>query len=112
LTKSQALPEQQNQTVAGAPPQVLTRGPQVESAPAPKLPSYLKNQNLKTSVLIEFLVTASGVSTPSLIGSSGNEEVDRLAAKGRSAMDLHGRALNEGKIDRRKVRLRINFEVD
>jgi len=39
LTKSQALPEQQNQTVAGAPPQVLTRGPQVESAPAPKLPS-------------------------------------------------------------------------
>ena len=54
----------QNQTVKSSDPLILTHGPQVISSTIPHLPEYLKNQNLKTNVLIEFLVAADGNSSP------------------------------------------------
>jgi TonB family protein len=100
-----------NQTVASPATPALTRGPLVQYSPAPKLPSYLKNQNLKSSVLIEFLVSAKGSTIPSLIGTSGNEELDALALKTAKTW-LFQPALQNGQAVDSKVRLRINFEIE
>ena len=105
------LVDKPNQTVSGAEPEIKTHGPIVESSPAPKLPDYLKNQNLKTSVLIEFFVAANGKVTPYLIGSSGNEEVDALALSSARKW-IFQPAINDGNAVDAKVRLRINFEVN
>jgi len=109
--QSQDLFNEQNKTAPGSPPPVLNRGPQVESSPSPKIPSYLKNQNLKTQVLIEFLVKSNGQSIPSLLGSSGNEELDALALNSAKKW-IFRPALQNGQPVEAKVRLRINFEVD
>lgn len=103
--------EANNQTAAGTPPPNPTHGPQVEYSPSPKLPSYLKNQNLKGSVLIEFFVSAKGQVTPNLIGSSGNDELDALALKTAKTW-IFKPAAKDGQATDAKVRLRINFEVD
>lgn len=103
--------ETSNQTVAAPPPAPPTHGPQLEYSPSPKLPTYLKNQNLKGSVLIEFFVSAKGMVTPNLIGSSGNDELDALALKTARTW-IFKPAAKEGQPTDAKVRLRINFEVD
>jgi TonB family protein len=101
--------DQSNQTDS-APPLPASHGPLVVSSASPKLPSYLRDQNLKTSVLIEFVVGSDGLADPHLIGSSGNEELDQLALK--SAHDWKFKsAIQDGKPVTSRVRLRINFEV-
>lgn len=110
-TGLKSLAETQNQTVQSREAVILTRGPLVISSVTPQIPGYLKNQNLKTNVLIEFLVTADGNSSPSLIGSSGNEELDVIALKAAKSW-IFKSALKDGKPISGKARLRINFEVD
>ncbi len=99
-----------NQVVQGAPP-ILTHGPVVISAPSPRLPVGLRDQNLKTSVLIEFTVDVDGRSTPHLVGSSGNDELDAAAL--RASRDWRfDAAMIESHPVLSKVRLRINFQVE
>jgi TonB family protein len=96
--------------VDNSKPAITSHGPVVVSSVSPKLPSYLKDQNLKTSVLIEFVVGSDGSSTPHLLGSSGNEELDAIALK--SAEQWHfNPAVKDNQPVTSKVRLRINFEV-
>ena len=102
--------ESENQTRSEAAPVVLTHGPVVSYSPSPQLPSYLKDQNLKTTVLIEFVITALGSARPSLIGSSGNEELDALALTTARSW-IFKPAFKDGKPIDGKVRLRINFDV-
>ena len=102
---------QQNQITETPSETRPTHGPAVLDSPIPKLPSYLRDQNLKTSVLIEFTIQADGMSMPHLIGSSGNEEIDALALK--AARQWHFSPASEnGNHIRSQVRLRINFQVD
>jgi len=102
-------PEQQNETAA-EPPLPPTHGPLVTFAPTPRLPDYLKNENLNTSILIEFHISANGQSTPYLLSTSGNEELDALALKTARAW-IFRPATKDGQAFDSKVRLRINFEV-
>lgn len=88
-----------------------TRGPVVDYAPPPKLPVYLRNENLKSTVVIEFLISQVGRVVPRLLSSSGNEELDALAVKTAETWKIRP-ALKEGKPIDSRVRLRINFEVD
>jgi TonB family protein len=111
--KSSALDqvfEQKNVTVNEAPPPA-THGPMVEFSPAPKLPNYLRSQNLKTYVLIEFLISQAGQVLPRLLNSSGNEELDALALKAAGTWIIRP-AIKDGNPVDSKIRLRINFEVN
>jgi TonB family protein len=87
-----------------------THGPVAVFAPAPVLPDYLKNQDLNTTVLIEFLVTGQGVVTPRLIASSDNEELDALAISTAKRWQFRPAEQDHKPVDS-KVRLRIVFEV-
>jgi len=87
-----------------------THGPVALYAPAPVIPQYLRNQNLKTSVVIEFLITAQGLVTPRLLDSSGTEELDAIAINTVSKWKFKPAAQNNEPIDS-KTRLRIVFEV-
>jgi TonB family protein len=100
---------QQNQVDAG-PALGPTHGPVAFYAPAPVIPTYLRDQNLKTSVVIEFLVTAQGVVTPRLLESSGNDELDAIALKTASKWRFKPAAQNSVPVDS-KTRLRILFEI-
>jgi protein TonB len=118
LSKTQAstnemkkVMESANQTLPAAPPEAASHGPVVESAPAPRLPEYLKEQNLKTSLLIEFVISATGEAHANLLGTSGNEELDALAIKTAQSWRFRP-AKKDGKAIDSKVRLRINFEVN
>ena len=102
---------QQNQTTEAAPNVRATHGPAVLDSTIPKLPSYLRDQNLKTSVLIEFTIQPDGAATPHLIGSSGNEELDALALKAARQWRFSPASENGNHIQS-QVRLRINFQVD
>jgi len=74
------------------------------------IPSYLQDQNFKTSVVIDFFVSALGSVTPKLVGSSGNEELDALALNTAKKWQFRAAEKDHHTIDS-KVRLRIIFEV-
>jgi TonB family protein len=100
---------EQNQVEAG-PALGPTHGPVAFYAPAPVIPTYLRDQNLKTSVVIEFLITAQGAVTPRLLESSGNDELDAIALKTGSKWQFKPAAKDNVPVDS-KTRLRILFEV-
>jgi TonB family protein len=101
--------EPHNQVEAG-PSLGPTHGPVAFYAPRPEIPSYLRDQNLKTSVVIEFLITAQGGVTPRLLDSSGNDELDAIALKTASKWEFKPAAKDNVPVDS-KTRLRILFEV-
>lgn len=100
---------EQNQVDAG-PALGPTHGPVAFYAPAPVIPTYLRNQNFKTNVVIEFLVAAQGVVTPRLLDTSGNDELDAIAIKTVSKWQFKPAVQNSVPVDS-KTRLRILFEV-
>ncbi len=100
---------EENQTKAG-PPLAPTHGPIAVYAPVPAIPAYLRNENLKTSVVIEFFVTAQGNVIPRLLSSSGNEELDAIAIATVKKWQFRPAEANHKSIDS-KVRLRIVFQV-
>ena len=100
---------QQNQVDSG-PALGPTHGPVAFYAPAPVIPNYLRDQNLKTSVVIEFLITAQAAVTPRLLESCGNDELDAIALKTASKWLFKPAAQDNVPVDS-KTRLRILFEV-
>jgi TonB family protein len=100
----------QNQT-QGGPSLGPTHGPVATFNPAPSIPPYLQNQNLQASVVIDFFVSSAGVTTPKLVGSSGNEELDALAIATAKRWQFKPGEKDSKPIDA-KVRLRINFKVE
>jgi TonB family protein len=101
--------ETRNQVEAG-PALGPTHGPVAFYAPAPVIPGYLRDQNLKTSVVIEFLITAQGKVTPRLLDSSGNDELDAIALNTAAKWQFKPAAKDNVSVDS-KTRLRILFEV-
>jgi TonB family protein len=101
--------EAQNQVNQG-PDLGPTHGPVALYAPAPVIPKYLRDRNLKTSVVIEFLITAQGQVTPRLLDSSGTEELDAIALNTVTRWKFKPAAKDSLPIDS-KTRLRILFEV-
>ncbi len=100
---------EQNQVNAG-PNLGPTHGPVAFYAPAPVIPAYLRDQNLKTSVVIEFLITAQAAVTPRLLESSGNDELDAIAIATAKKWQFKPAAQDNVPVDS-KTRLRILFEV-
>lgn len=100
---------EQNQVNAG-PDLGPTHGPVALYAPQPVIPEYLRNQNLKASVVIEFLITAQGQVTPRLLVSSGSDELDAIAIATVKKWQFKPAAQDNVPIDS-KTRLRILFEV-
>lgn len=100
---------EQNQVNAG-PDLGPTHGPVALYSPAPVIPAYLRNQNLKTNVVIEFFISAQGQVTPRLLDSSGNDELDSIALATVKKWQFKPAASNNVPIDS-KTRLRIVFEV-
>jgi TonB family protein len=101
--------EEKNQTDAGTNI-AANHGPVAIVAPPPVIPSHLQDQDINTSVVIEFLVNNQGVAVPRLIGSSGNEELDAIALKTVRQWQFKPAEQNHKPIDA-KIRLRINFQV-
>lgn len=101
--------EDKNQTESGAPV-APTHGPVAVFSPSPAIPEYLRNQNLNTSVVIDFYVSAQGATTPRLVNSSGNEELDAIAIATAKRWQFRPAEKDHKPIDA-KVRLRILFEV-
>jgi TonB family protein len=101
--------QDENQT-EGGPPLAATHGPVAIFSPAPKIPAYLQEKELHASVVIDFFVSARGVATPHLVGSSGNEELDALAIASAKQWRFRPGEADHKPIDA-KVRLRILFEV-
>jgi protein TonB len=108
-TQEQPATEEQNQTDTG-PTMAANHGPVAIVAPPPVIPPYLQDQEINSSVVIEFLVNNQGVATPRLIGSSGNEELDAVALETVKKWQFRPAEQNHKPIDA-KVRLRINFQV-
>lgn len=102
-------PPGQNQ-VKAAPGLGPTQGPVALYSPAPVIPGYLRNQNLKASVVIEFLITAQGRVTPRLLDSSGSGELDAIALDTASKWQFKPATRGDVPVDS-KTRLRILFEV-
>jgi TonB family protein len=100
---------EQNQVEAG-PDLGPTHGPVALYAPQPVIPAYLRGQNLKTSVVIEFLITAGGQVTCRLLESSGSDELDALSIETAEKWRFKPAAQDNVPIDS-KTRLRITFEV-
>jgi TonB family protein len=88
-----------------------TRGALVLYSPPPKLPDYLKDRDLKASVLIEFTIFANGTHVPKLVGPSGDDELDALALTAVKSWRFSPAVAEYKPIDS-KIRLRINFVVD
>ncbi len=98
-----------NQTESGqrlAP----THGPVAVFSPPPVIPAYLRDKELNTSVVIDFYVSALGVTTPRLAGSSGNQELDAIAVEAAKKWQFRPAEKDHKPIEA-KVRLRIVFEV-
>jgi TonB family protein len=102
--------QDQNQT-QGGPALGPTHGPVATFNPAPAIPAYLQNQLLQASVVIDFFVSSTGVTTPKLVGSSGNEELDALAIATAKRWQFKPGEKDSKPVDA-KVRLRINFKVE
>jgi TonB family protein len=100
---------EQNQTTSG-PPMAPTHGPVALFAPAPVIPPYLQNQDLKATAVIDFFVTAQGGVSPRLVGSTGNEELDAIAINTAKKWQFRPAEQDHKPVDS-KVRLRIVFEV-
>ena len=101
--------QDENQTQSGAP-LAPTHGPVAIFSPSPHIPAYLQDKELHVSVVIDFLVSALGQSTPRLVGSSGNEELDAIALEAAQKWQFRPGEKDHHPIDA-KVRLRIVFEV-
>lgn len=102
------LPEQNR--VNAAPNFGPDHGAIAVYSPAPSIPTYLRNQNLKTSVVIEFLITSQGRATPRLLESSGNDELDAIALETVKTWRFKPAVQANTPVDS-KSRLRIRFEV-
>jgi TonB family protein len=102
--------EEENRTESGPPPVARNHGPVAVYSPPPVIPTYLQNQEFKTHVVIDFYVTSEGASSPRLVGTSGNEELDAIALSAAKKWQFRP-AEQEGKPIDSKVRLRIVFEV-
>jgi TonB family protein len=87
-----------------------THGPVAVFAPPPAIPSYLQNQDLKASVVIDFFITSQGSVIPKLVGSSGNDELDAIAINTAKKWQFRAAEKDHKPIDS-KVRLRIVFQV-
>lgn len=87
-----------------------THGPVAVFSPSPVIPSYLQNKELHASVVIDFFVNSRGGTTPRLVGSSGNEELDALAIRTAQRWQFRPAEKDHRAVDS-KVRLRILFEV-
>ncbi|MGH7738587.1 MAG: energy transducer TonB [bacterium] len=107
--KAQPPKPEQNKVDAG-PALGPTHGPVALYAPQPAIPNYLRDENLRTSVVIEFLVTTQGQVTPRLLVSSGNDSLDAIALATAEKWKFKPAAQNNVPIDS-KTRLRILFEV-
>lgn len=110
----QAKPEEskiqeENQTESG-PKYAPTHGPIAIFSPPPVIPSYMQDRDLKASVVIDFLVSGQGNTTPRLVGSSGDEELDAIALAAVKKWQFRPAESDHHPIDS-KVRLRIVFEV-
>jgi TonB family protein len=92
-----------------APPAI--HGAQVLYSPSPRLPEDLASQDLKATVLIEFVIRSDGSATASLAQTSGNRRLDEIALKTASQWRFGPAVGERGPIDSR-LRLRINFEVE
>jgi len=108
-TQTVTTPPEENQTESGDN-FAANHGPVAIVAPPPVIPSYLQDQDLSSSVVIEFFVNAQGVALPKLIGSSGNEELDAIALATVKTWQFRPAEQNHKPVDA-KVRLRINFQV-
>ena len=104
-----ATVEAKNQTAASAP-LAPTHGPIAVYSPSPILPDYLKDEAIKTNVVMEFFITATGETTVQLMSSSGNEELDALAIATGEKWRFQPAEENHTPINS-KIRLRIVFEV-
>jgi TonB family protein len=103
--------EDKNQTQSSTNPALgPTHGPVAVFAPPPVIPSYLQNQELKASVVIDFFITSQGSVMPKLVGSSGNEELDAIAINTAKKWQFRAAEKDHKPIDS-KVRLRIVFQV-
>ncbi len=102
-------PSEQNKVEAG-PDLGPTHGPVAVYSPSPVIPEYLRSQNLKTTVVIEFLITAQGQITPRLLDSSGNDELDAIALNTVKKWQFKPASKDNIPTDS-KTRLRILFEV-
>lgn len=103
-------PVQNQVTKSGGADYGPTHGPIALYDPSPVIPEYLRNQNLNASVVIEFFITGSGMATPRLLISSGNEELDAVAINTVKKWQFKPAESNNMPIDS-KTRLRISFEV-
>ena len=89
---------------------VATHGPIVAFGPAPRMPEYLRDQNLDASLMIEFTIADDGTAVPHLLSGSGNDELDALALKTARRWQFSP-AMREDRPVPSKARLRLNFEV-
>jgi TonB family protein len=110
----QAKPEESkvsedNQTQGGSQ-LAPSHGPVAVFSPSPHIPAYLQDKELHANVVIDFLVSAQGHSSPRLVGSSGNEELDAIALETAKKWQFRPAEKDHQPIDA-KVRLRIVFEV-
>ena len=87
-----------------------THGPILIESPSPVIPEYLKNKDLNSKVVIEFVVQATGQATPHLLVSSGEEELDQIALSTASKWKFYPAESEHVAIDS-KIKLRILFEV-
>jgi TonB family protein len=85
-------------------------GPVAVFSPSPTIPPYLQNQDLHSSVVIDFYINAQGGVVPKLVNSSGNQELDAVAITTAKKWQFRPAEKNHLPIDS-KVRLRILFEV-
>ncbi len=108
--QKQTSPVSEENVTESGPKVASTHGPVAVYAPAPVIPSYLQDQELRSHVIIDFYVNSQGTATPRLAGSSGNDELDAIALKAVSQWQFRP-AEKDGKAIESKVRLRIVFEV-
>ena len=101
--------QNENQTDSGAQ-LAANHGPVATFSPTPRIPSYLQDKELHASAIIDFFVSAEGITTPRLVGSSGNEELDSIAIETAKKWRFSPAEKTHQPLDA-KVRLRIVFEV-
>jgi TonB family protein len=111
VKKTEPPPTAPEQNKVDAGPQLgPTHGPVALYAPKPVIPDYLRDQYLKSSVVIEFLIMAQGQVTPRLLQSSGSDELDSIALNTVAKWQFKPAAQDNVPVDSR-TRLRILFEV-
>lgn len=109
-TTEESQAKTENETVSKSLELPPNHGPIAIYAPSPVIPEYLRDQEFKSIVVIDFMVSALGASSPRLVSSSGNEELDALALKTASLWQFRPAEKDHKPIDA-KVRLNIVFQV-